>query len=347
VKGMTSFTEQRPIGSGFGARTTAAEVLDGIDLTGKTAVVTGGYSGLGLETVRALAHAGARVVVPARRPQAAEEALAAASIDAEVDALDLADLDSVRGFAERFLDSGRPLDILINDAAVMANPLTRVGPGWESQFAINHLGHFALANLLWPALAQAPGGARVVALSSRGHKNAAKQGRLKDDGSPAGIVFDDIMFEHRPYEKWQAYGQAKTANVLFAVQLDQLGQDAGVRAFAVHPGGILTPLQRHLEKEEMVAFGWIDEDGNERPDVNFKTPEQGASGATWAATSPQLDGMGGVYVEDTDVASRTDDLPEDQREAHGVDAHAIDREDAARLWDVSAQLTGINAFTNA
>jgi NAD(P)-dependent dehydrogenase (short-subunit alcohol dehydrogenase family) len=229
----------------------------------------------------------------------------------------------------------------------MANPETRVGAGWEAQFAINHLGHFTLANLLWPALTQAPGGARVVALSSSGHKRAALQGRLKDDRSPTGIVFDDLMFEQRPYDKWQAYGQAKTANVLFAVQLDQLGQDAGVRAFAVHPGGILTPLQRHLEKEEMVGFGWIDEDGNVNPSLNFKTPDQGASGATWAATSPQLDGMGGVYIEDTDIAAVSSDLPEDERARHGVEPYAIDRDDAARLWDVSAQLTGVNAFAAA
>jgi NAD(P)-dependent dehydrogenase (short-subunit alcohol dehydrogenase family) len=344
---MTTFTPQKPLPSGFGRDTTAAEVLAGIDLTGKTAIVTGGYSGLGLETARALAGAGAQVVVPARRPSTAEEALSAASIPAEVDTLDLGDLDSVRAFAQRFLDAGRPLDILINNAGIMANPETRVGPGWESQFATNHLGHYALTNLLWPALTQAPDGARVVALSSRGHKRAALQGRLHDDGSPTGIVFDDIMFDERPYDKWQAYGQAKSANVLFAVQLDQLGQDAGVRAFAVHPGGIMTPLQRHITREEMVAFGWLDEDGNQRPDIGFKTPEAGASGAVWAATSPQLDGKGGVYIEDTDIAYPTDELPEDQRQAHGVDRHAIDRDDAARLWDVSAELTGINAFAQA
>jgi NAD(P)-dependent dehydrogenase (short-subunit alcohol dehydrogenase family) len=340
---MPSFTPQKPIGSGFGADTTAAEVLSGIDLTGKLAIVTGGYSGLGLETVRALTGAGAQVVVPARRPAAAQEILRAESIPAEVDALDLGDLDSVRAFAQRFLDSNRALDILINNAAIMANPETRVGPGWESQFATNHLGHFALTNLLWPALTQAPDGARVVALSSRGHKRAALAGRLHDDGSPMGIVFDDIMFEHRDYDKWLAYGQAKTANALFALQLDQLGQDAGIRAYSVHPGGILTPLQRHLTKQEMVGFGWIDEDGNQL-ETRFKTPEQGASGATWAATSPQLDGLGGVYIEDTDIATPTDELPADQQEAHGVDAHATDRDDAARLWEVSAELTGVNAF---
>src|SRR4051794_28105891 len=215
-------TPQRPIGSGFGYRSTAAEVLEGIELGGRLAIVTGGYSGLGLETVRALSGAGAEVIGPARRPEHAAEVLAGIE-RVRVDELDLGDLGSVQALAERVLDAGRPVDILINNAAIMACPETRVGPGWEAQFATNHLGHFALANLLWPALAD--GGARVVALTSTGHKIS-------------GIRFDDLQFE-TGYDKWQAYGQAKSANSLFAVQLDALGEDAGVRAFAAHPGGIL------------------------------------------------------------------------------------------------------------
>ena len=321
-------TPQHPIHSGFGARSTAAEVLEGIDLTGRLAVVTGGYSGIGIETTRALVGAGATVVVPARRPDVAKEALA--GIDrVEVDELDLGDLDSVHAFASRFLESGRSIDIQINNAAIMAAPETRVGPGWEAQFATNHLGHFALTNLLWPALV-ADGGARVVALSSRGHKRS-------------GIRFDDLQFENG-YDKWQAYGQAKSANVLFAVHLDALGQDAGVRAFAVHPGGILTPLQRHLTHEEMVGYGWIAEDGT--PKFEFKTPEQGAATATWAATSPQLEGMGGVYCEDCDIAEPTNPNA-DTADQSGVDAHATDPDIAAKLWTVSAQLTGVDAFAHA
>jgi NAD(P)-dependent dehydrogenase (short-subunit alcohol dehydrogenase family) len=330
-------TQQHPLPSGFGHDTTTAEVLQGIDLSGKTAIVTGGYSGIGIETTRALAGAGAQVLVPARRPDAAREALAAAGLaDVEVDALDLGDLESVRAFAERFLASGRRLDILINNAGIMANPETRIGPGWESQFATNHLGHFALANRLWPALAAAgaDGGARVVALSSRGHKRGP-------------VRFDDLDFTRDPYEKWTAYGQAKTANALFAVELDRLGRDAGVRAFSVHPGGIMTPLQRHLSREEMQATGWVDADGEPIPGIGFKTPEQGASGAVWAATSPQLDGIGGVYIEDTDVASRAEDLPEDEQQARGVNAWATDPEAAAKLWEVSAALTGVDAFAAA
>ena len=322
-------TPQQPIGSGFGYRSTAQEVVDGVDLSGKTAIVTGGYSGLGLETVKALAGAGAHVIVPARRPAQAEQVLADVP-DTEVDELDLSDLDSVRGFAQRFLDSDRSLDILINNAAVMAAPEQRVGPGWELQFATNHLGHFALTNLLWPAL-ERDGGARVIALTSTGHKITPMR-------------FDDINFETTPYDKWVVYGQAKTADALFAVRLDALGQSHGVRAFAVHPGGILTPLQRHLPQEEMVAAGWISEDGV--PDERMKTPEQGAATSVWAATSPQLEGMGGVYCEDCDIAKPTD--PDDPMKRYrGVEAHAIDRDDAARLWTVSAELTGVDAFAAA
>lgn len=320
-------TPQVPLGSGFGPRTTAAEAIEGIDLTGKHAIVTGGYSGLGIEVVRALAAAGASVTVPARRPDVARDALAEAGLeDVEVDAMDLADQDSVKAFAARYRESGRPLDLLINNAAVMAAPLTRVGPGWESQFATNHLGHFTLTNLLWPLLAAADG-ARVVELSSTGHKL-----------SP--IRFDDLHFEHG-YDKWVAYGQAKTANSLFAVELDARGSGDGVRAFAVHPGGIMTPLQRHLPREEMIAAGWMDADGN--VDDRFKSPEQGAATTVWAATSSLLDGKGGVYLEDVDIASPTDPASPSAR-IRGVDAHAIDREAAARLWEVSVELTGVDAF---
>ncbi len=318
-------TPQHKIGSGFGARSTAEEVLRGIDLSGKLAIVTGGYSGLGLETTRALAGAGAHVVVPARRPEAARQALG--DIDGvEVDELDLGDLASVRGFAERFLATGRDADLVIGNAAIMACPETRVGPGWEAQFATNHLGHYALVNLLWPAIARGRG--RVVAVSSAGHRRS-------------GMRWDDVMFE-RGYDKWQAYGQAKTANVLFAVHLDALAQASGVRAFAVHPGGILTPLQRHLPKEEMVALGWIDEEGNALP-ASLKTPEQGAATQVWAATSPQLDGMGGVYCEDCDIAEPTTepDAPS------GVRPYATDPGQAARLWALSAELTGVDAFASS
>ncbi|MET8028196.1 SDR family NAD(P)-dependent oxidoreductase [Streptomyces avermitilis] len=318
-------TAQHKIGSGFGATSTAIDVLHGIDLSGKLAIVTGGYSGLGLETTRALTGAGARVVVPARRPDVAREAVAGLD-GVEVDELDLGDLESVRGFAERFLASGRTIDIVINNAGIMACPETRVGPGWEAQFATNHLGHYALVNRLWPAVE--PGGARIVSVSSGAHHLS-------------GIRWDDVHWTHG-YDKWEAYGQAKTANVLFAVHLDRLGRESGVRAFSLHPGGILTPLQRHLAKEEMVERGWIDENGDlVHPDA-FKTPEQGAATQVWAATSPQLTGMGGVYCEDCDIA----ELASADGERGGVKDWATDPEQAARLWDLSADLTGVNAFAS-
>jgi NAD(P)-dependent dehydrogenase (short-subunit alcohol dehydrogenase family) len=318
-------TAQHKIGSGFGADSTADDVLHGIDLSGKLALVTGGYSGLGLETTRALRKAGARVVVPARRPAAAEEALAGLD-GVEVDELDLGDLQSVSAFADRFLASGRTVDIVINSAGIMACPETRVGPGWEAQFATNHLGHYALVNRLWPAIE--PGGGRVVSVSSAGHHRS-------------GIRWDDLHWK-QGYDKWEAYGQAKTANVLFAVHLDRLGREHGVRAFSLHPGGILTPLQRHLAKEEMIERGWIDETGALVDPDAFKTPEQGAATQVWAATSPRLADMGGVYCEDCDIA---EPAPADGTRG-GVKDWAIDPEQAARLWAVSAELTGVDAFAS-
>ena len=313
-------TPQEPLGSGFGAKSTAAEVIDGVDLTGRLAVVTGGYSGIGLETTRALVGAGADVLVPARRPEVARQALDGLP-RTSVGTLDLGDLDSVATFADGVLAQGRGIDLMIDNAGIMACPETRVGPGWEAQLATNHLGHFALVNRLWPLVAQ--GGARVVSVSSAGHRR-----------SP--IRWDDPMFTRGDYDKWTAYGQAKTANVLFAVRLDELGAAAGVRALALHPGGILTPLQRHLSDEEQQGLGWIDSNGH--PLVDFKSTEQGAATTVWAATSPRLEGLGGVYCEDCDVARvSTDDAP-------GVRPYAIDPEQAAWLWDLSAELTGVNAF---
>jgi len=304
---------QHKIGSGFGFHSTADEVLAGIDLSGKLAIVTGGYSGLGLATTRALAKAGAHVVVPARRPSLAREAT-----DAEVDELDLADQASVRAFADRFLASGRRIDIMVNSAGIMAAPETRVGPGWELQFATNHLGHFALVNRLRPAFTDHT---RVVSVSSSGHQ-------------VAGIRWDDPHFTREPYDRWLAYGQSKTANVLFAVQLDALG----VKSFAVHPGRILTELARHVSKEEQLANGWIDEHGN-IVDPLFKSPEQGAATQVWAATAPQLSLRGGLYLEDCDVAELTDS---DAMES-GVRDYAVDPDAAARLWTLSEELTGVDA----
>jgi len=327
-----NITAQRPIGSGFDADSTISDVLAGVDLTGKLAVVTGGYSGIGTAVTRGLAAAGASVIVPARRPDRAREEIG--DLDCvEVDELDLADLDSVRGLADRLLADGRGIDFLINNAAIMANALTRVGPhGWESQFAVDHLGHFALTNLLWPLLVR-DSGARVVSVSSRGHKFS-------------GMRWNDLHWEHG-YDKWQAYGQAKTANILFAVELDARGKDHGVRAFSVYPAGVRTPLQRHLSRQEMLDLGWYDDNGQLAP--LFKSPEQGAAGEAWAAVSPQLIGLGGVYIERCDIAELA--TPDDPSQGitgaarGGVAPYAVDTDQATGLWAISAALTEVNAFS--
>ncbi|MFN3511260.1 MAG: SDR family NAD(P)-dependent oxidoreductase, partial [Tsuneonella troitsensis] len=265
-------SQQRPIGSPFGYRSTARDVVEGLDLSGKRVLVTGGYSGIGTETVRALAEAGADVLVGARRPAQAEDVLAAMDGTIAVLPLDLSDPASIDTFAAAVAERWDRVDVLINNAAVMACPLTRDSRGYESQFATNHLGHFQLTARLWPLLA-AGGGARVVALSSIGHRLGAPD-------------VDDPNFERRDYDKWLAYGQAKSANALFALHLDKLGEAHGVRAFSVHPGGIMTDLQRHLTDEEQRAMGWIDADGN--VSERFKTTEQGAATSVWAGVSPLL-----------------------------------------------------------
>ncbi len=318
-------SDQAPTDSGFSAKTDGADVIADLDLSGKTAIVTGGYSGLGLETTRALAAKGASVIVPVRSPEKAAESLAGIDGDIKTHALDLAQLSSVRSFAEAMLGQLGQLDMLINNAGIMACPETRVGPGWEAQFGVNHMGHFALTQQLMPLL-QKTQGARVVALSSTGHK-------ISD------IRWDDIQYETKPYNKWKAYGQAKTANALFANALSRRLQPSGGLAFSVHPGGIFTPLQRHLPKEEMVALGWLNEDGepSEMAKTGFKTPEQGCSTTLWAATSDKLLGKPGVYCEDCDIASPTDkDAP--TARFMGVDDHACDDESAERLWTVSEAL---------
>lgn len=313
-------TAQAPINSGYGMRTDARDAIGGRDLTGKVAIVTGGYSGLGLETTKALAAAGAIVIVPARTPEKAQKALVDIA-NVEQAALDLADPASIDAFAGGFLSRTKKLDILINNAAIMASPLMRDARGYEAQFATNHLGHFQLTARLWPAL-KAAGGARVVALSSIGHRI-----------SPPDL--EDPNFERTEYNKWISYGRAKSANALFAIGLDARGKAHNVRAFAVHPGGIMTDLQRYMPEEEKRAMGWIDENGviNER----FKTPSQGAATSVWCATNAQLEGKGGVYCEDCDVAVA---VPADDKGFSGVRPWATDPALADQLWTLSERMTG-------
>jgi NAD(P)-dependent dehydrogenase (short-subunit alcohol dehydrogenase family) len=330
-------TQQTPIGSGFGASTTANEIIRGCDLSGKTAIVTGGYSGIGLETTRVLRSAGAKVIVPARDHDKASSALEGLD-GVEIEAMDLIDPASIDAFAEKFLASGQQLHILVNSAGIMAAPLVRDARGYESHFATNHLGHFQLVARLWPALRQA-NGARVVSVSSWGHRQ-----------SP--VVFEDPNFEHREYDKMKAYGQSKTANILFALALDIRGKDEGVRAFSLHPGSIVeTGLKRHFTDEELQKAGIIDENGNPilDPTKAHKTVEQGASTIIWCATNSELDGMGGVYCENNDIAPLVEDASKWDNDATremgsrplGVMPYAVDPEAADRLWSLSEQLIKI------
>ncbi|MFI9047475.1 SDR family NAD(P)-dependent oxidoreductase [Streptomyces sp. NPDC053427] len=321
-----TITDQQPLGSPFSAATTSEDIVAGHDLSSRTAVVTGGYSGLGLATTRALTAVGARVIVPARRPDVARAALMEVK-NCEVIPMDLADLDSVRTAAAHISDRLDRLDLLMAVAGVMATPERRVGPGWEGQLTANHFGHFTLACELYPRLAAA-GGARVVVNSSAGHT-------LTD------IRWHDPHFR-TGYDKWLAYGQAKTANSLFAVHLDTLGQGDGVRAFALHPGKIITGLQREMTLQAQIDRGWVDEHGNVIGD-GFKTPSQGAATGLWAATSPLLDGRGGLYLEDCDVARvSAHGTPMD---AGGVRAYAVAPDAATRLWDLSLAATGATPIT--
>jgi NAD(P)-dependent dehydrogenase (short-subunit alcohol dehydrogenase family) len=327
-------TLQKPIGSGFGAASTAADVIKGIDLSSKVAIVTGGYSGIGVETARTLRAAGARVIVPARDRDKAATALQ--GIDVEIETMDLLDPVSIDAFAEKFLASGRPLHILVNSAGIGGAPLTRDTRGYELHFATNHLGHFQLVMRLWPALRQA-NGARVVAVSAWAH-------------SRSPIVFDDLQFERRDYTPWKGYGQSKTANILFALALDERARVHGVRAFSLHPGSIVnTGLSKYLSPDLLRAAGLLDKDGNPiiDPAKNLKTVEQGAATSVWCATSPQLDGMGGVYCHNSDIAPRvSDEIAANQfgSMALGVMPHAVDPQAADRLWHVSEELLGLAPF---
>ncbi|MXV17257.1 oxidoreductase [Hufsiella ginkgonis] len=333
-------SQQHPLQPIFSAAATAAEVIGHINLTGKTAIVTGGYSGIGLETVRALHSAGAAVIVPARDTAKAEKSLAGLN-GVAIEPLDLIDAASIDAFTERFLATGSPLHILVNSAGIMANPLTRDADGNESQFATNHLGHFRLVNKLWPALQQA-NGARVVSVASRGHRF-----------SP--MVFDDVNFIHREYDRWKAYGQSKTANVLFAVALDRRGKAENIRAFAVHPGTIAdTGLAKHVAQEDLQRMGAIDAKGNAILDASrqMKNAAQGAATGVWCATSPQLAGIGGVYCENCNVSPV---VTEEEFESwvsgamgrlEGVAWYAVDEGNAERLWELSGRIPNFDKTNN-
>ncbi|MGE3302261.1 MAG: SDR family NAD(P)-dependent oxidoreductase [Hyphomonadaceae bacterium] len=308
-------SEQKPIGSGFTRDTTAEQALGRPDMRGVNVVITGASAGIGVETARVLANAGATVIAAVRAPERARAALNGLP-NVEIETLELSDPASIDAFAEGFLASARPLHLLINNAGVMAIPQARDGRGNELQFSTNHLGHFQLTARLWPALKRAQG-ARVVALSSGAHRR-----------SP--VVFEDVNYTRRAYDKWQAYGQSKTANSLFAVELDARGEKDGVRAFAVHPGVIPgTELQRSLTAEDRAGVTAIG---------GAKTVPQGAATTVWCATAPQLAGKGGVYCEDVEIAEAA---AADKASPGGVRPWAIDRGAARQLWALSETMTGV------
>ncbi|OAN32507.1 SDR family NAD(P)-dependent oxidoreductase [Mycolicibacterium iranicum] len=324
--------KQHPIGSGFTAANTTTDVLAGIDLTGRNAIVTAGHVGLGLETTRALSHAGANVVVGSRNPDTAASAVA--GLDrVRVAQLDLIDPASIERFVAGYGNTA--LHILINNAGIMGGDLVRDARGYEAQFATNHLGHFQLTSGLLPAL-RAANGARVVEVSSWGH-------HLSD------IRWDDPHFE-TDYDGITAYGQSKTANVLFAVELDRRWSGDGIRGYALHPGGIVsTNLGSAFTLEDWRAMGLIDDNDQPiiDPDRDMKTPQQGASTQVFAATSPLLADIGGVYLANNDVSPLeadatpvTIDMGGGPLETTpGVTGYAVNPESAQRLWELSGKLT--------
>jgi NAD(P)-dependent dehydrogenase (short-subunit alcohol dehydrogenase family) len=312
-------TEQKPLPSGFGPKTTAEELLAGRDLRGKVAIVTGGHAGLGLETTRVLSNAGAAVVSGSRDPKKAEMALTKMK-NVEVGQLDLTSPRSIDRFASEFLNANRALDLLINNAGILGVPLLRDERGYEMQFATNHLGHFQLTARLWEALKKS-GDARVVTLSSTGHARC-------------GVDLSDPNFDKRPYDKMAAYGQSKSANSLFTVELDKRGQKHGIRAFAAHPGAIRTELSRYMTEEELQAALRIYHSA-----VPFKNIEQGAATTIWCAVSPQLNGQGGVYCENCDIAPI---VPADSKLFSGVRPWAVDQAAAEALWVLSEKLTSVS-----
>lgn len=327
---------QHPIGSGFSAKSTATEVIQGINLNGKIAIVTGGNTGIGLETVKVLAAAGARVVVPARDIEKAKRNLVGIP-NVQIEEMDLSQPDTIDAFAIQFLSSGCPLHLLINNAGMTWVPLQRDSRGIESQLATNYLGQYQLVARLWPALKKA-NGARVVNVSSSAHHRSS-------------FNFDDPNFEHTEYDTLVAYGQSKTACNLFTVELDQRAKDFKVRAYSLHPGEIAgTELARVADMELFKQLGFFDENGNIRPEIlaNLKTIPQGAATTVWCATSPLLNTMGGVYCVDADIAPLANGNLEkgNGMETEGVQPYSLNESNAKRLWDLSEEMTGISFEVN-
>jgi len=322
---------QYPLGSGFDEKSTATEVIAGIDLTGKIVIVTGGNSGIGLETTKVLAAAGATVIVPARDIEKARKNLEGIA-NVEIQKMDLAQPETIDAFAETFLASNRSLHLLINNAGIMWVPLQRDSRGIESQLATNYFGQYHLVARLWPALKKA-NGARVINVSSYGHQMAP-------------FNFDDPNFENREYQTLLAYGQSKTASNLFALELDNRSKAFHVRAYSLHPGSIAgTELARDADMELLKQMGFFDGQGNMRPEIlaGLKTIPQGAATTVWCATSPMLNDIGGVYCENGDVAEldRGNFGKDNGLGTRGVQPYSLDETNAKRLWELSEKMTGI------
>lgn len=308
----------------FGKQSTTDDVLAGKDLSGTTAFITGGNSGLGLETGRAMAAKGAHVVLAGRDQTKLDEAVATIrndSPDANLETIicDLGSLDSVRACGTEANQRFEKIDLLINNAGIMATPKNSTSDGFESQFGTNHLGHFVLTKHLMP-LVEKGSNKRIVNLSSRGHHIAP-------------VNFDDPNFESRDYVPFLSYGHSKTANVLFSVGLEQRFADKGIHAYAVHPGGIQTNLSRYMSEEETAAL--VERVTASDPDFEWKTIPQGAATQCWAATAEELEGRGGVYCEDCHVAE-----VDDVSSTSGVRSYALDPAQADQLWEMSERMTG-------
>ncbi|MNF65461.1 Fatty acyl-CoA reductase [compost metagenome] len=319
---------QQPIGSGFDATSTTSDVIKGIDLKGKIVIVTGGNTGIGLETTKTLANAGATVIVPARDVEKAKKNLEGIK-NVEIEIMNIMNPDSIDAFAKKFLLSNRPLHLLINNAGIMWVPLRRDSRGIESQLATNYLGQFHLTARLFPALKNA-NGARVINVSSLGHQMAP-------------FNFEDPNFLHREYETLQAYGQSKTACNLFSLELDNRAKAFNVRAYSLHPGSIAgTELGREASLELFKKMGFLDENGNLLPEVaaKLKSIPQGAATTVWCATSPLLDNIGGVYCENNDIAPLSNGA--DSVGSYGVELYALDETNSKRLWDLSEKMTDIS-----
>jgi len=324
---------QQPLHSGFNAQSTVSDVIKGINLKGKTVIITGGYAGIGLETTKTLAAAGAKVIVPARDLKKATDNLKGIP-NVEIEAMNLMNGASIDAFAAKFLAGHDTLDILINNAGIMWVPLQRDKNGNESQLATNHFGHFRLNARLWPALRKS-GAARVVTVSSFGHQIAP-------------FDFEDPNFNNRTYETLLGYGQSKTANNLFTVELDHRGKAFGVRAFALHPGSVIgTDLGRVAPIALFQQMGTHDEHGELKPEVaaKLKNVAQGAATSVWCATSPQLEGTGGVYCEDCDIAELDNGQIEHQYDTpaslRGVKPYSVSAANAQRLWSLTEEMTGV------